>query len=68
MISAKKGKRVDSEITRMACVFDPEDEKELRMPYFIAVGWDRKIHVWADDKDEVVVETNKFAHDSISGH
>jgi WD40 repeat protein len=68
MISSKKGKRVDSEITRMSCVFDPSDTEELRMPYFIAVGWDKKIHVWADEKEEVVVESNKFAQDPSSGH
>ena len=38
------------------------------MPYFIAVGWDKKIHVWADEKEEVVVESNKFAQDPSSGH
>jgi len=38
------------------------------MPYFIGVGWDKKIHVWADEKDEVVVESNKFANDPTSGH
>ena len=58
MVSSKHGKRVDTEITRMCCVYDPEDHEELRMPYFIGVGWDKKIHVWADEKEEIV-ETTK---------
>jgi hypothetical protein len=24
------------------------------MPYFLGVGWDKKIHVWADEKEEIV--------------
>jgi hypothetical protein len=28
------------------------------MPYFVGVGWDKKVHVWADEKEEIV-ETSK---------
>jgi hypothetical protein len=57
MIS-KTAKRVDSEITKMVCVYDPKDIKEEKMPYFVGVGWDKKVHVWADEKEEIV-ETSK---------
>ena len=36
----------------MACVFDPDDEDNVKMSYVIAVGWDKKVHVWQDDKEE----------------
>ena len=41
----------------MCCVFDPLDTEGRKMPHFISVGWDKKIHVWADEKDEVVATT-----------
>jgi len=38
------------------------------MPYFIAVGWDKKIHVWPDDKEEVVETSKSLPNDPSSGH
>lgn len=40
-------------------MFDPEEadaleEDRTSKVYVIGVGWDRKIHIWQDDKDEVV--------------
>ena len=43
----------------MVCVFDPNDTEDRKMPHFISVGWDKKIHVWPDEKGEEV-ETNKI--------
>lgn len=45
------------------CIFDPKDyeekedgadEDEKKISYIFAVGWDRKIHIWADEKTELV--------------
>jgi WD40 repeat protein len=59
LLSNVSGKRIDTEVTELCCVYDPEDEEQAKMSYIISVGWDRKIHVWADEKDEEV-ETNKI--------
>lgn len=55
--SGKGGKKVDTEVTELCCVFDPEDVEQLKMPFIISVGWDRKIHIWADEKEEEVKST-----------
>lgn len=69
MISSAAGKRVDTEITKMCCVFDPDDPEELlKIPHFIGVGWDRKVHIWADEKEEVVDVTNTMPENPASGH
>jgi hypothetical protein len=68
MISSTKGKKVDTEITKMLCAFDPTDILEEKMPYFIAVGWDKKIHVWTDAKEEIVETTKSFPKDPTTGH
>ena len=52
----------------MCCVFDSNDQEELRMPYFIGVGWDKKIHVWADEKEEIVESSKTLPQDPSSGH
>ena len=64
----KNAKRVDTEVTQMCCVFDPQDTEGLKMPYFISVGWDKKIHVWADEKDEVVASTKILPQNDQTGH
>ena len=48
-----------NEITKLVCMFDPEEADALEddrtsKVYVIGVGWDRKVHIWQDDKDEVV--------------
>ena len=68
MVSKGSGKRVDTEITNLCCVFDPDDVNEIRMPYFIGVGWDKKIHVWADEKEEIVESNKTLPHDPSAGH
>ena len=40
-------------------MFDPaeamaKEEDKTKKVYVIGVGWDRRIHIWQDDKDEVV--------------
>jgi hypothetical protein len=47
--SKETGKRVDTEVTALVCVHNPdlpEDEKMEEMAHIISVGWDRKIHIW----------------------
>lgn len=57
LINPDQSKKSDrKEITSLLCVFDPKDpEKKAQV---ISAGWDRKINVWDDDKEETV-ETNK---------
>ena len=54
LLSDDQGHHVDQEITDVVCAFEPESEGE-KMAHIIAVGWDRKIHIWADEKEEEVV-------------
>jgi len=44
---------LDCEITGVACAYDPATESE-KMAHIIAVGWDKKLHIWADEKEEEV--------------
>lgn len=39
-------------------MYDPEDTDGEKIQHIIGVGWDKKIHVWQDTKQEVV-ETYK---------
>lgn len=48
------GKKIDSEITAVACVFNPLDEKQEKTSSIIAVGWDKKVYIWDDEKEEEV--------------
>ena len=58
LISTDNPKRVDTEVTSLVCVFDPEDiESQLKMSYIVSAGWDKRIHVWADEKEEEVEST-----------
>lgn len=64
LVSADTGKKVDSEVTSILSIHDPDDvalpvEEQQKMCYISAVGWDKKIHIWQDDKDEEV-ETCKI--------
>ena len=52
----------------MCCVFEPDDDEGLKTPYFLAVGWDKKIHVWADEKTEVVSSTKVLPQNNQTGH
>lgn len=42
-----------TEITAVTCAFDPDLEAE-KTAHIIAVGWNKNIFIWADEKDEVV--------------
>ena len=52
-----------NEITKLACLYDPNeadllDQERKSKVQIIGVGWERKIHIWPDDKLEEV-ETTK---------
>lgn len=58
LLSDDSGKHVESEITGVACAYDPfaEPDPDNEKPaHIIAVGWDKKIHIWQDEKEEEVV-------------
>lgn len=51
------------------CVFDPEDvESQLKMSFIFSVGWDKKIHIWADEKEEEVETSRILPRDGHEGH
>ena len=69
LFSSENPKRIDTEITELVCVFDPDDaETQLKMSYIISVGWDKKIHVWADEKEEEVTSTKILPQGGQEGH
>jgi hypothetical protein len=53
LLSDDSGHHLDCEITGVACAYDPATESE-KMAHIIAVGWDKKLHIWADEKEEEV--------------
>jgi len=64
LLSSVSGRKVDSEITELVCVYDPVDvarpvEEQQRMTYIVSVGWDKKVHIRQDDKEDEV-ETTKI--------
>ena len=52
-INEETGKKLESEITQVVCAYDPKQDKD-KMAHIIAVGWDKKINIWADEKEEEV--------------
>lgn len=55
--SADPSKTKNSEVTSLICVYDEDEEDLEKMSYVISAGWDRRIHVWADEKTEDVTST-----------
>ncbi len=53
LLSDDSGTHVGTEITGVACAYEPDAESD-KMAHVIAVGWDKKIHIWADEKIEEV--------------
>jgi WD40 repeat protein len=56
-----------SEITGVACAFDPDPEAE-KMAHIIAVGWNKNIYIWADEKDDVVECSKVLPKNEQKGH
>ena len=51
LLSSDKNSKVDTEITALISIYDPEkrsEKKKVKAPCFLAVGWDKKLHIWAD--------------------
>ena len=68
LLSADTGPKVDPEITQICCVYDPNDEEGIKMSYIISVGWSRKVHIWADEKEEEVETTKILTQNESYGH
>jgi len=51
LLSEDRKEIVDTEITCLISIFDP-DGKKVKTPQFLAVGWDKKLHIWGDPADE----------------
>ncbi len=47
LLSADEKYKVDTEITALISIHDPGMTK-VKAPYFLAVGWDKKLHIWQD--------------------
>mmetsp|Transcript_8349 Transcript_8349/g.6226 ORF Transcript_8349/g.6226 Transcript_8349/m.6226 type:complete len:217 (-) Transcript_8349:115-765(-) len=71
LINKESGRKFDSELTGCCCVYDElsesdeeynkdkeEEERLDKTAQIVAVGWDKKVHIWNDEKDEEV-ETAK---------
>ena len=54
LVSWDKNPRVDTEITALIGICDPNSDKKenfhsrVKPPQFLAVGWDKKLHLWVD--------------------
>jgi WD40 repeat protein len=64
LLSKATGRKIDTEITELVCVYDEEDiakpiEDQTAISKIVAVGWDKKVYIWNDDKEEEV-ETSKI--------
>lgn len=65
----KSKKRKRYEYTELIAVHD-EDKME-KMAHFVAVGWDRRLHIWDDDREsdaENVKEHQNKSDPGIDGH
>lgn len=46
-MSADEKPKVDTEITGLISIYD-RTEVKVKAPCFLAVGWDKKLHIWLD--------------------
>lgn len=40
---------VDKEVTSLVCAYEPENDE--KPSYFVASGWDRRLRIWHDDRE-----------------
>ncbi len=62
-------KKRRSEYTQLVAVHD--EDKLDKMAHFVAVGWDRRLHIWDDDRESEAENVKEHAHKSdpgIDGH
>ena len=68
-LKTKQAKKKDRhEITALTCVFDPKDEKHEKISSIIGVGWDKKIFIWEDEKEEKVVSNKVLPKNEQRGY
>jgi WD40 repeat protein len=49
LLSADEKQKVDTEITALISIHDTDREHpKVKAPCFLAVGWDKKLHIWLD--------------------
>ena len=48
LLSADDKPRVDTEITALISIHDSSKYPKVKAPCFLAVGWDKKLHIWLD--------------------
>lgn len=53
LLEKDQGTPISSEITGVCCAYEPDSDQD-KMAHVIAVGWDKKIYIWADEKEEEV--------------
>jgi WD40 repeat protein len=68
MVKEDSNPIVDREITNLCCVYDPADKEGNFISYIIGAGWDKKIHVWADEKEEEVKTNKVLPREEKQGH
>lgn len=62
-----------NEITKLICMYDKsqlenDEEEQKNKDFIIGVGWDKKIHIWSDDKDEIVETLKTLPQNKQQGH
>lgn len=67
LISEETGKKLEGEITAVECAYEPDKDNE-KMAHIIAVGWDKKVHIWADEKEEEVSTCKILPRNEQKGH
>jgi len=51
LLGYKKESQVDKEVTQLVCIYDPDvPEDQEKMSHFVAVGWDKRLRIWQDDR------------------
>ena len=47
---------------------DPQDVENQKICHIIGVGWDKRIHIWQDEKKEVVETFKTLPQNNQQGH
>lgn len=52
--TVKWSEEIDTQVTALCCVYQPKkkEEEEDENAQFVAVGWDRRVRIWRDNRTE----------------
>jgi len=64
-VPSSMNKKKKFEYTQIVAIYDVE--KEEKMAHFVGVGWDRKLHIWDDDRESDAENVKEHAHKSDAG-